>query len=247
VHVRPVREALPTEADPTCCSGSRATIRDRHRRVAPSYIETARDPRIVAPTHNERQALRRTLRTRRRGISQRERRAAARQIALIIGRTGWLRPGARVGLYLPLREELDTFPLLHLALRRGCAVAVPRITSVRKSHMRFFDVRGAWRRGPFGNLEPPARHSRSARAMDIVFVPLVGFDDAGHRIGMGKGFYDRHFAFRKLRRVWQRPVLVGVAYDAQRVDALVVEAHDVPLDAVVTESTLRWVGRRVKR
>ena len=50
--------------------------------------------------------------------------------------------------------------------------------------------------GPWGMLEPVGGQPRTARDLDVVFLPLVGFDAAGHRIGMGKGFYDRHFAHR---------------------------------------------------
>jgi 5-formyltetrahydrofolate cyclo-ligase len=56
---------------------------------------------------------------------------------------------------------------------------------------------------------------------------------------MGRGFYDACFAHRRLLRNWRRPLLIGVAYDAQCVPALPLETHDVPLDAIVTESSLR--------
>ena len=70
--------------------------------------------------------------------------------------------------------------------------------------------------------------------LDLVLVPLVGFDGAGNRLGMGGGFYDRSFAFLGQRR-WRRPRLVGVAFDLQRVDRLPRRAWDVPLDAVASE------------
>jgi 5-formyltetrahydrofolate cyclo-ligase len=81
--------------------------------------------------------------------------------------------------------------------------------------------------------------------MDIVFMPLVGFDDDGNRIGMGRGFYDRHFEFRHTRHHWRRPLLIGIAFDIQRTNPLTVAPHDVPMDAVVTESTLQWFVPRV--
>jgi 5-formyltetrahydrofolate cyclo-ligase len=77
-----------------------------------------------------------------------------------------------------------------------------------------------------------------------VFMPLVGFDAAGNRIGMGKGFYDRCFAHRIRLRRWRRPLLVGIAYEVQRVSSLQGERHDVPVDVIVTESAvLRIPGR----
>jgi 5-formyltetrahydrofolate cyclo-ligase len=68
-----------------------------------------------------------------------------------------------------------------------------------------------------------------------VIVPLVGFDARGHRLGMGAGLYDRQFAFLRHRRAWRRPLLVGVAFEAQKVPRLAESAHDVQLDGVVTE------------
>ncbi len=52
---------------------------------------------------------------------------------------------------------------------------------------------------------------------------------------MGAGFYDRHFAFLRHRTAWRKPLLVGLAFDVQRVDRLAIAAHDVPLWGVVTE------------
>jgi 5-formyltetrahydrofolate cyclo-ligase len=170
-------------------------------------------------------------------------------VARLVDAARWLRPGRSIGLYLAMPEELDTTPLLQLALRRGCRVALPRIHSTRHNRMRFHDHAaglhpGPIRRGAFGIAEPRGGMLRAPRSMDVVFVPLVGFDPNGHRIGMGRGFYDRHFAHRARLANWRRPLLIGLAYEVQRVPALSVSAHDVPLDAIVTESTVLRIRRR---
>jgi len=72
-----------------------------------------------------------------------------------------------------------------------------------------------------------------------VFLPLVGFDRHGIRLGMGGGYYDRAFAFRRLRSVWHAPLLVGIGYALQEVERIVPAAHDVPLDLVITERGVR--------
>jgi 5-formyltetrahydrofolate cyclo-ligase len=190
------------------------------------------------PDPTDRTALRRWLRNRRRAIQGPARQHAARQVASSVAAAHWLQPGRCIGLYLSMPEELDTTPLLQLALRRGCRVAVPRIVSLRHNRMQFFDLDGAVGAGAFGISEPSGGRMRSARQMDLVFVPLVGFDPAGHRIGMGRGFYDRFLAHRGRMHHWRRPLLVGIAYDAQCVPLLPTSGHDVPLDAIVTESTL---------
>jgi 5-formyltetrahydrofolate cyclo-ligase len=151
---------------------------------------------------------------------------------------GLLRAGRRIALYLPMAEEIDTGPLLLRALRRGCLVHVPRVTDFRRYQMRFLPLRGPLRRGHYGILEPAAGTSRSAQALDLILMPLVGFDRRGNRIGMGKGYYDRALAFLPRRRHRPRPRLVGLAYACQEVESLPARAHDVPLHAAVTEAGL---------
>ena len=74
-------------------------------------------------------------------------------------------------------------------------------------------------------------------AIDLVLVPLVAFDPQRNRIGMGGGFYDRSFAFRK-NPDQPRPVLIGVAHELQKVDLLEPEPWDVQLDMVVTDQAV---------
>jgi 5-formyltetrahydrofolate cyclo-ligase len=195
------------------------------------------------PPADARVALRRELRARRRAIQGQARTLAARRVARLIESALWLQPGRRIGLYLAMPEELDTAPLLEIARRRGCVIALPRIVSARHGRMQFFELGGPIATGAFGILEPGGNRVLRARELDIVFMPLVGFDAAGNRIGMGKGFYDRHFAHRIRQRQWRRPLLVGLAYDVQEVPSLPHASHDVPLDVIVTESTVRRMPR----
>lgn len=89
--------------------------------------------------------------------------------------------------------------------------------------------------GRFGIPEPDVPLSRlmEAAALDLVVVPLVGFDARCHRLGMGGGWYDRSFAFRIKHSA--PPWLVGAAFSTQRIDRLPAQPWDVRLDAVCTE------------
>jgi 5-formyltetrahydrofolate cyclo-ligase len=198
----------------------------------------------ILPATSDRGALRRQLRARRSAITGAARTLAAHRLARLIDKTRWLQPGRRIGLYLAMPEELDTTPLLQLAQRRGCVVALPRVLSKRHARMRFFELGGPISRGAYGILEPGGKRGLRVRELDIVFMPLVGFDAAGHRIGMGKGFYDRSLAHRIRQRHWRRPLLVGIAYDMQQVAALPHADHDVPMDLIVTDSTLHRIRKR---
>jgi 5-formyltetrahydrofolate cyclo-ligase len=237
VQVRPERKALPTDCPPHLLLRFESNGSHRHLRVAPlsssSRLNTE-TPSLVS----DRRALRRELRARRRAITGTARTLAGRQLAHRIDMARWLKPGRRIGLYLAMDEELDTAPLLRLARQRGCVIAVPRIVSKRHSRMAFFEFNGHAGKGAYGILEPDTTRAISSRELDMVFMPLVGFDAAGNRIGMGKGYYDRCFAHRIRQRQWRRPLLVGIAYDVQQVATLPSAWHDVPLDLIVTESTI---------
>jgi 5-formyltetrahydrofolate cyclo-ligase len=92
----------------------------------------------------------------------------------------------------------------------------------------------------YGIDEPayaPATVMRAAM-LDIVLLPLVGFDLEGNRLGMGKGYYDRTFAASRTR--WRCPKLLGIAHGLQEVAQLPRAAWDVPLDGIVTERGLVW-------
>ncbi|MGA8093479.1 MAG: 5-formyltetrahydrofolate cyclo-ligase [Steroidobacteraceae bacterium] len=186
-----------------------------------------------------RRSLRASLRARRRAVSASERARAAIQVARHADGILHLRSGQRIGIYAATAEELDTSCLIALAQRRGCHVYLPRIDS--RSHVRamcFARLTAAarsLRSNRFGIIEPDGTRLASARLLDVVFLPLVGFDRHGIRLGMGGGYYDRAFGFRRLRIAWHAPLLVGIGYASQEVAHIAPAAHDVPLDLVITE------------
>jgi 5-formyltetrahydrofolate cyclo-ligase len=96
------------------------------------------------------------------------------------------------------------------------------------------------RKNRFGIPEPLRRHRWicPTHGLNLIIVPVVGFDRDCNRIGMGAGYYDRSLAFLRARRSWLRPRLVGLAHECQRVDVIEPQPWDVPLDAVVTEQAV---------
>jgi 5-formyltetrahydrofolate cyclo-ligase len=191
----------------------------------------------VSPT--DRQALRKALRAKRRSVSECERSRSAQLVARNADRYLHLREGWRIAVYASLPSELDTQPLIDLAHSRGCEIYVPRIDRHALAHkMRFVELTGRQRPNRLGIAEPEDSRMMGARWLDVVFLPLVGFDARGVRLGMGGGFYDRAFAFRRWRTAWHAPRLIGLAYAFQQVESLTAAAHDVRLDAVVTEERI---------
>jgi 5-formyltetrahydrofolate cyclo-ligase len=88
----------------------------------------------------------------------------------------------------------------------------------------------------YGIYEPKLEqlHTCALNKLDIIFTPLVAFDQEGNRIGMGGGYYDRMLApwFKEKRG----PYPIGLAHDCQKVSKLPVEEWDVPLPEIITPS-----------
>lgn len=183
--------------------------------------------------------LRRRLKAARNALDPAARRQAARASLRLALHHGLLLRARRIGFYLPQGGEFDAHPLLEQALgmRRKCYLPVlPR----RGRVMRFGRVgrKTPMRENRYGIPEPIDPHPLRARQLDLLLMPLVGFDARGHRLGMGGGYYDATLAFMLHRRHWRKPRLIGIAYECQRVDALPHDPWDMPLDGVLTERQL---------
>ena len=184
-------------------------------------------------------ALRQRLRTQRLHLSAAEQQAAALAAAHRLLETAEFVAASTVAGYWACRGELDPAPLLECAWAMGKAVYLPALAG---DALQFAPYRpnAPLRRNRFQIPEPEVSPAEwlPPSALDLVLTPLVAFDLTGTRLGMGGGFYDRSFAFlRDPARSGHRPRLVGLAYEFQRVEALVRQPWDVPLDAAVTEKT----------
>ncbi|MGJ7458259.1 5-formyltetrahydrofolate cyclo-ligase [Halomonas sp. MA07-2] len=188
------------------------------------------------------QALRRELRRRRRALTPQQQKRASECMCHRLRRLPEVQRARRVALYLPNDGEIDPTPLIAWLDRRGARVHLPVLRPLSRNRLWFVhyhsDTPMATNR--YGIPEPETRHGahRARRlpawALDLILLPLVGFDEAGQRMGMGGGFYDRSLAFT--RRPGPRPRLIGLAHECQRVEALPVEPWDVPLDAIVSDA-----------
>jgi 5-formyltetrahydrofolate cyclo-ligase len=180
--------------------------------------------------------MRASLRAKRRAVSPAERDSSAARVAQNVDHWLHLRSGWRIALYAALPHELDTTPLIQLALARGCRIYLPRIERRRLGRkMQFVEMTARRSSNRLGISEPQGGQTIGARWLDVVFLPLLGFDSCGVRLGMGGGYYDRAFEFRLRRTAWHTPRLIGLAYSFQQVEQIIPAAHDVLLDAVVTE------------
>jgi 5-formyltetrahydrofolate cyclo-ligase len=141
-----------------------------------------------------------------------------------------------VGLFAPIRGEVDAMPLLGVAREAGKAAAFPK--ALPGGGLAFYAVTtaGDLSPGAFGVLEPRAEDSGRVEpgAIDLLLVPGAGFDETGMRIGFGGGYYDRFLAGAAVARVFT----VGLAYECQVRARLPAAPHDRRVRAVVTEKRL---------
>ncbi|MBN2021926.1 MAG: 5-formyltetrahydrofolate cyclo-ligase [Pirellulales bacterium] len=138
--------------------------------------------------------------------------------------------------YVDARDEVRTRPLLAEALAGDKTVIVPYCVGDQLGLFRLADL-AELAEGTFGILEPrrelrdlPARRVE-AREIDLVVVPVVAFDARGNRLGHGAGYYDRF-----LRQVRHDAPKIAMAFACQMFAEIPADAHDVPVDRIVTET-----------
>lgn len=141
-----------------------------------------------------------------------------------------------VACYLPQKGEVPTSPIIEYLWQQQKYCYLPVLSPTLPKTLTFhpYQPTTSLRANRYGILEPTTSSSIAIEALDVVIVPLVGFDAKCHRIGMGVGYYDRTFACRKINNL---PVLIGIAYDMQKIDNFEPEVWDIPMDIVVTETT----------
>lgn len=148
---------------------------------------------------------------------------------------------AAIAFYWPIKGEIDLRGLMGELLQGGADIALPVVVT-KNAPLEFWSwhpdckmTRGA------GNI--PVPRSRVPVMPTVVLIPLLGFDPKGHRLGYGGGYYDRTLAAFRMR-----PLTIGIGYDFSRLPSIYPQAHDIPLDAIVTESgVIRFEHRHSSR
>lgn len=141
-----------------------------------------------------------------------------------------------IAFYQAIYGEVNCKELIESAWKRKKTVFLP-ILSGPKLKFIHYEPHQPLIKNHYGIEEPIATPQNTYHVMglDLVFAPLVAFDIQMNRMGMGKGYYDKTFDFLKNRKTSQKPCLVGLAYEFQKVEQLHPEVWDIPLDMVITE------------
>lgn len=144
-------------------------------------------------------------------------------------------PGVVISGFFPIRSEADVRPLMARLKTRGARLCLPVVIDRETIVFRELVAGAELIDTGFGTRGPGP--DAAVLDPDLLLVPLSAFDAEGNRIGYGAGHYDR--AIARLREKGRHPRLIGIAFDCQEVAEVPYEAHDVRLEAVLTESGLR--------
>ncbi|OPX54329.1 5-formyltetrahydrofolate cyclo-ligase [Oceanospirillum multiglobuliferum] len=195
---------------------------------------------------NQRNQLRRAMRHNRRALSPLQQKQAAERLFRLLIRQPFFLRAKRIALYLASDGEIDPQLLIQKAQQMGKTCYLPVLQPLVTNRLWFvrYDKRTPMGKNRFGISEPKIKNFGNrkqnrctAKQLDLVLLPLVAFDPAGGRMGMGGGFYDRTFAFMR-QHIAGKPVLVGLAHECQKVDKLPIASWDIPLHAVASDQAL---------
>ncbi len=190
----------------------------------------------------DRTLFRRELRQKRRALSTSQQKIAARHLAQQLAALPALQQAQRIALYWPVDGEIDPRALARLPHFSRHDFYLPVLRAFPASTLRF----ARWPRtrpqyrNRFGIPEPRGRRAVAAQKMDVILLPLTGFDAQGNRLGMGGGFYDRTLAFKRRcgHKHSGKPLLIGLAHACQQVEKLPTENWDVSLQLIATDKQI---------
>ncbi len=192
-------------------------------------------------TINTKTDLRRNLRAQRASLSPAQQAHAARALDVQVSETRLFNVCRRIACYLPANGEIDPARVMERIWGLNKICYLPVLSRIQHDRLWFAPVKPGAKLHPnrYGILEPVvfARNLVRAQKLDLILLPLVGFDAHCHRLGMGKGFYDRSLEFLNHRQHWRKPHILGLAHDFQRVETLPADPWDVPLQGVVTDKS----------
>ncbi|QIZ85595.1 5-formyltetrahydrofolate cyclo-ligase [Bermanella marisrubri] len=185
----------------------------------------------------DRQLIRQAMRGKRQSLSDQQQLKHAKAIAKHAMSANFFTRAQTIAIYLANDGEANPVVLAEKSLYRGKQCVLPILHPTKKGFLQFADYRLPRKKNKFGIEEPISREFVKAQQLDLVFMPLVAFDQQGGRLGMGGGFYDRSFEFLR-HSTLPKPKLIGLAHSFQQVESLPIEEWDVPMHAIVTEKGL---------
>ena len=178
----------------------------------------------------DKKALRREIGEKKRALSEAQIEARSRVLADRLFAAEQYRQCKSLYAYLSFNQEVRTSPIIERAWADGKRVAVPKVVGNEMVFIWIDSFDNLAPQGAYNITEPIEDGPVADDATALVLMPGLAFDREGRRVGYGGGYYDRF-----LEKEPDHP-LVALCYDFQLVDHLEVEAHDVPVDVVITDA-----------
>ncbi|WED22228.1 5-formyltetrahydrofolate cyclo-ligase [Vibrio sp. JC009] len=187
--------------------------------------------------------IRKQIRSNRNAINALDQTLAAEDILQKVKKFPLIQTAQNIAIYLSADGEIDTHPIIEYFWQQGKTVCLPVIHPFSKGHLLFLEYtpQTPMVENRFNIQEPELDKQKivPVSELDIVFTPLVAFDDKGHRLGMGGGYYDR--TLEKWFKTGEGPTPAGIAHNCQQVDEVPVEPWDVPLPYIITPDKIwQW-------
>jgi len=177
------------------------------------------------------QKLRRDLRKLRKSLSQPVRHKKGRKLLYQCQKARVFRNAQHIAIFTPNDGEVETNNIIKFLSHQGHCVYFPILVGEK---LKFAKVGQHFRKNRFGIDEPLFTPLIGAHKMNLILMPLVGFDKHKNRMGMGGGFYDKTLAFKTKQGQFNKPKLFALAFDCQEVKQLDAQPWDVPVDGIIT-------------
>lgn len=178
---------------------------------------------LIFHLNMEKREIRRKIRAMKEVLLEHEKESAAAEAFAILEQTAAFMMANKILMYHSLPDELSTHAFLS-KWKGKKEFFLPRVNGVNLDILPFEESR--LELGAFHIEEPMGTDTTSADEIELIVVPGVAYDRRGHRLGRGKGFYDRLLSETKATKI-------GIAYEFQIVDDIPVEPHDINMDIVI--------------
>lgn len=131
-------------------------------------------------------------------------------------------------LYSALPDEVQTLSLIDELVRQGKTVLLPKVIDGSMMELRRYTGTKDLSLGAYGIMEPSGERYTDFAAIDVAIIPGMAFDNKGHRLGRGKGYYDRFLSL-----LTPKTIKIGLCFPWQQVNHVPTDENDITMDCVV--------------
>lgn len=148
-----------------------------------------------------------------------------------------------VGVYMATNGEIETTEMIEHCWQHKKKVYIPKLLPNFQMHFCEYPPKAKLIENRYNILEPSQTHPIDSVKLDLILVPMVAFDHQGHRIGMGAGYYDRHFEYQKDNNS-NKPLLIGISHNFQEVSTISAQSWDIAMPIIITNSDIKKPSKK---